>query len=193
MDIAAINSLDETILYGIQNLFGSPALDAFFPYFTMLGEAGLVWIVIAIGMNASRKWRFWGICIIVAIVVTLLANELGLKHAIARTRPYIALGFKSIMLDNPTSYSFPSGHAGMSFAAATVISRSPAKVFFKFLVWILALLICFSRLYLFAHYPSDVLVGAILGSIYALIVVAIALRIRENRERQKKTGKHMAA
>ncbi|MBQ9068846.1 MAG: phosphatase PAP2 family protein [Eggerthellaceae bacterium] len=174
--------MDASILYGIQDALGSPALDAFFPYFTMLGEAGAIWVAIAVGMLFSRKWRFWGICIIVALLLTLVVNELCLKHLVERIRPYIALGFDSIMLDNPTSYSFPSGHAGCSFAAATVIALSPAKRYWKVVVWVLALLICFSRLYLFAHYPSDVLVGAILGTIYALIAVKVGLAIRKKRK-----------
>ena len=177
--------MDASILYGIQDLLGNPVFDAVLPYFTLIGEKGLIWVILAVGMMLSRKRRFWGACIFAALVAVLLINELGLKHLIARTRPYIELGWNSIMLDNPTSNSFPSGHAACSFAAATVISLSPAKGRWKALVWVLALVICFSRLYLFAHYPSDVLVGALLGAAYALLAVRIGLRIREKREQAK--------
>ena len=181
--------MDTGILYGIQDVFANPALDAFFPAFTQIGEFGLVWLVLGICMLFSRKWRFWGICIIASVACVGLFNELGLKHFVGRTRPYIAEGYASILADPPTSPSFPSGHAGCAFAACVVLTLSPAKARWKVLAWLLALALCFSRLYLFVHYPTDVLAGAVLGTLYAFVVVKIATYIRDKRNTAAR-GKH---
>lgn len=185
-------SIDTGILYGIQDVLRNPVFDAFFPYFTWLGEFGALWIVVGLALTFSRKWRFWGICMLVSIACVGLINELGLKNLIARTRPYIVENFPTIHFFPPTSYSFPSGHAACAFAAATIVTLSPAKRYWKALVCVIAILIAFSRLYLFVHYPTDVLAGAIVGTILALIVVLIAKRIRERRNASSGSGKHAA-
>lgn len=182
--------MDTDILYGIQDTLKHPILDAVLPYFTWLGEAGAMWIVIGICMLFSRKWRFWGICLLASLACVGLINELGIKHLVARVRPYIVEGYNTLHFFPPTSYSFPSGHAGCSFAAATVLAFSPIKRYWKVLVWIVTLAISFSRLYLFVHYPSDVLVGAILGTLYAIVVVRVALAIRARRQSDTPHGKH---
>ena len=182
--------MDTDILYGIQEHASHPILDAVFPYFTFLGEAGIMWILIGVCMLFSRKWRFWGICLLSSLACVYLLNELGLKHLMERVRPYIAEGYNTLHFFAPTSYSFPSGHAGCAFAAATVIALSPAKRYWKVLVFIVASLIAYSRLYLFVHYPSDVVVGSLLGILYAIAVVKIALTIREKRQGEGHSGKH---
>ena len=184
--------MDTDILYGIQDVLGNPVFDAVLPYFTLLGEAGAMWIVIGICMLFSRKWRFWGICLLASLACVGLINELGIKHLVERVRPYIAEGYNTLSFFPPTSHSFPSGHAGCSFAAATVLAFSPVKRYWKVLAWVMALAISFSRLYLFVHYPSDVLVGAILGTLYAIVVVKVALAIRARRNSSAANGKHAA-
>ncbi len=181
-------NMDEIILYGIQDTLGNPFFDAFLPYFTFLGEAGALWVVIGVCMLFSRKWRFWGMCLLASLLCVLIFNELGLKHLVGRVRPYIALGYDTLHFFAPTSYSFPSGHAGCAFTAATIIAFSPAKKGWKALVWVVAIAIAFSRLYLFVHYPSDVLVGAVLGTIYAIVVVRVGLWLQNRRDAS--AGKH---
>ena len=184
--------MDTGILYGIQEHAGHPFLDAVLPYFTFLGEAGALWILIGVCMLFSPKWRFWGICLLVSLACVGLFNELGIKNLIGRIRPYIAEGYDTLHFFAPTSFSFPSGHTGTSFAAATVLTLAPIKKHWKVLVWIVALLIAFSRLYLFVHYPTDVLAGAILGVLYAFIVVKVGLAIRKRRQGNASHGKHAA-
>ena len=184
--------MDIGILYGIQDIFAHPVLDTFFTYFTFLGEAGAIWIVIGLCMLLSPRYRFWGICVLASLACVGLINELGIKHLVERVRPYIEYHFATPHLFPPTSYSFPSGHAGCSFAAATVLTLAPIKKHWKTLAWIMALLISFSRLYLFVHYPSDVLVGALLGALYGYLVVKAGLAIRARRSGDAAQGKHAA-
>ena len=184
--------MDLSILYSIQDTCAHPALDAFFTYFTLLGNAGALWILIGLCMLLSPKWRFWGMCVLAALACVGLINELGIKNLVERVRPYIEHGIATPHIFPPTSYSFPSGHTGCSFAAATVLALAPIKKHWKALAWIVALLISFSRLYLFVHYPTDVLVGAVLGTLYGYLVVKAGLALRARRSGSAAHGKHAA-
>lgn len=184
--------MDLSILYSIQDVCAHPALDAFFRYFTLLGNAGALWIVIGLCMLLSPKWRFWGMCVLAALACVGLINELGIKNLVERVRPYIEHGIATPHIFPPTSYSFPSGHTGCSFAAATVLTLAPIKKHWKALAWIVALLISFSRMYLFVHYPSDVLVGALLGALYGFLVVKVALALHAKHSSNAAPGKHAA-
>ncbi len=75
-------------------------------------------------------------------------------------------------------YSFPSGHTGSSFAAAVVLFCRLSKRLSSFLL-LLAFLIGFSRLYVGVHYPSDIIVGAISGTLIALVLLWIERCIKK--------------
>ena len=97
-----------------------------------------------------------------ALLGSLIINNLILKNLIARIRPYEIINGLVPLIEKPTDYSFPSGHTGSSFAAACILYRKLPKRF-GIPALILAILIGFSRLYLGVHYPSDVLCGIISG------------------------------
>ena len=170
--------MDLLILEQIQEHLANPFLDAVMPYFTLLGSAGALWIAIGVALLFSKQYRFWGICLLVSLACVGLFNELGIKNLVERVRPYIAHEMETLHLMPPTSYSFPSGHTGTSFAAATVIALMPIRRRWKALAWATAVLMAFSRLYLNVHYPTDVLAGAVLGVLYALAVVAVGKRVK---------------
>ena len=174
--------MDSIILMWIQAVFGSAALDAALPVVTALGNAGAVWIALGVALAITRKYRFWGITLLVALALVGVLNELLLKSLIARERPFIADPTIQLLVTAPSGYSFPSGHAGTSFAAATVIAFMPIQTKWKVGVWILAILIAFSRMYLFVHYPSDIVAGALLGTLYGIVVVQVAMRMRQRRQ-----------
>lgn len=111
-----------------------------------------------------------------ALLGSLIINNLILKNLIARIRPYEIINGLVPLIEKPTDYSFPSGHTGSSFAAACILYRKLPKRF-GIPALLLAMLIGFSRLYLGVHYPSDVLFGIISGvgiSYVAEIVTAKA-------------------
>jgi undecaprenyl-diphosphatase len=102
-----------------------------------------------------------GIMLLGSLLLCFLLGNLLLKPLVGRIRPCDIHSSIPLLIARPTDYSFPSGHTMSSFAAANIIFH--ANVELGIAAYILALLIAFSRLYLYVHYPSDVLAGMILG------------------------------
>ena len=105
-----------------------------------------------------------------ALLCGLIFGNLLLKPLIARVRPYDLREGIELLISKPSDYSFPSGHTLASFEAAVVLMVRERKRF-GWAALVLAVLIAFSRLYLYVHYPSDVLGGILLGTAFALFSV----------------------
>ena len=106
-----------------------------------------------------------------ALLLMLIIGNLTLKPLVARIRPYEFAHHVRLIIDTPTDFSFPSGHTFASFASAVSIFLFHKKE--GFIALTLAALIAFSRLYLYVHFPTDILAGIILGIIVAFISRAI--------------------
>ncbi len=145
-------------------------LDPLFEALSYLGSFGFVWLAIALGISGfswSRPWLWTrvGVAILVAESVSG-----GLKEWSGRDRPPLANPDPGPLVDLPATYSFPSGHATVSFACATVLALAVPRLGLP--LYALAALIALSRVYVGVHYPFDVLAGAVLG-----VAIAIALRM----------------
>lgn len=129
-----------------------------------LGDAGLIWILLAAVLLMMPKTRKVGILVSTALALDVLTCNVILKPFIARTRPYDINTAVELLIQAPRDYSFPSGHTAASFAAAAALWFANKK---KLAVpaLVLAVLIAFSRMYFYVHYPTDVLGGAILGMV----------------------------
>ena len=119
------------------------------------------------------------------MTVTLLFGELTLKNIICRLRPCNVFTDFPMLIARPTSYSFPSGHTSSSFAAALILTLRHKKI--GWLAYIPAVLIAFSRIFLFVHYPTDVLAGILLGTLAALLTYFAAKAIQK-RQAEKRTA-----
>jgi undecaprenyl-diphosphatase len=144
-------------------------LDPLFEGLSLIGSFGILWLLVALaisGFSWSRPWLWTRVALAI-----LLAESLSgaLKHAFERDRPPVARPIPEPLLEAPTTYSFPSGHATVSFACATVLALAVPRLAVP--LYVLAALVAFSRVYVGVHYPGDVLAGAVLG-----VLVAIALR-----------------
>lgn len=148
-------------------------LDSLMKLITQLGDSALVWIVCAIMLILPRKTRRSALSIAGALVLVLVVCDFMLKGLAARPRPCDyppwqgGLFVYPSVIPTPGTFSYPSGHAATSFAAATVLQRGKGKRAFP--AWILAALIAFSRVYLGVGYLTDVIAGAIIGTFCALI------------------------
>jgi undecaprenyl-diphosphatase len=146
------------------------ALDWFFEGLSYAGSYGLVWLALAVAISGFSWGRPW-LWTRVAVAILLAESISGtLKVWVKRDRPPLSRPVPEPLLESPSTYSFPSGHATVSFACATVLALAVPRL--RVPLFVLAALISFSRVYVGVHYPFDVLAGAVLG-----VAIAIALRM----------------
>jgi undecaprenyl-diphosphatase len=167
----SIQEFDNFLLLYIKNYLHTPFMDRVMVLFTTLGNMGIVWIVMAILLMISKRYRRIGFMALVAIILGAVLGEGILKHLVKRIRPSADIPAMKLLITKPLSFSFPSGHTTSSFAAAGILFRYFKKYAIGF--FILASLIAFSRLYLYVHYPTDVLAGVVLGLICSRITISL--------------------
>lgn len=154
-------------LYTLQELH-NPILDKIMIFITNLGNAGIFWICLGLLLLVIPKTRKCGICMLLAMALTFILGNLILKNVVARPRPFTVATEIALKIPQPGEYSFPSGHTMNAFSGATTIFLFYRKPGVAALV--LAALIAFSRMYLFVHYPTDILGGVVLGIVDALLI-----------------------
>lgn len=156
-------NIELSILDWIQTLH-TPFLDKSMVFITRLGDAGIIWIVLSIVLLLIPKTRKSGVVMVAALVADVLLCNIVLKNLVARTRPYDVNTGVHLLVAKLHDYSFPSGHTAASFASVTALYLAGEKKLWKFAL-VLACLIAISRLYLYVHYPTDVLGGILFGVI----------------------------
>ena len=157
--------MEFSFLYGIPR--GS-VLDAFFLGVTKVaGSYGQIWVIIALLLLVFKKTRRAGVSLLIAYVGVFLVGQLGLKNLISRPRPCQIDTAFPLLVARPFSSSFPSTHSAWAFAGATAIFLRHKKA--GIAAYVAAILIGFSRLYLFLHFPTDVLIGAGMGVVLGIL------------------------
>ncbi len=162
-----IQSLDLQILDWIQQHLRTPFWDGFMPVLTSLGEYGIIWIAVAVLFLFRKSRRRCGLTVGIGLIAGVLIGNVFLKKLIARPRPCWIDPSVTLLINNPTDYSFPSGHTLSGFIAAVILFRHDRRIGLP--AMILAAAIAFSRLYLYVHYPSDILAGIILGIVIGIV------------------------
>ena len=165
-------SFDLPILDWIQAHLQCGFLDAVMPIVTLFGEGGIFWIAWAVLMLVFPKTRKTGIAMAIALIMGVLICNVTLKPLIGRPRPYdyqlehFGVTIK-LLIDAQHDYSFPSGHTIASFEAAVALLLNDKRMGIPAMV--IAVLVTFSRLYLYVHYPTDVLVSVVLGILFGIL------------------------
>ena len=155
------------ILDFIRNNMSCSFLDYSMQGISFLANVGWIWIVSAIVLFIIPKTRKIGLAVACALIFSLIICNITIKPIIARVRPYDLREGIELIIARPTDFSFPSGHTSISFAGAIPIFLQNKKLGIPALI--LAILIAFSRLYLYVHFPTDVLGGIVVGSICGVL------------------------
>lgn len=173
--------LDGNILLWIQENLRFEWLTPVMLFITKLGGLGRIWIVMGLILFCFKRTRRAGFATLLALFFSLAINNVLLKNLFARTRPYEVVEGLLLLSERATDFSFPSGHAGSSFAAATAVFCMMKESRLKWAALVLAVVMAFTRLYIGIHYPTDVLCGIITGILCGLASVWVMSRLEAFR------------
>ena len=173
-------AFDLPILDWIQSNLQSAFMDFIMPIITLFGDAGIFWIACAVVLLFIPKYRKAGLSMGIALLLGVLVCNVTMKPLFARIRPY---DYKEqylntlipLLVERQHDFSFPSGHTIASFEACTALMLRDKRLGIP--ATLLAILIAFSRLYLYVHYPTDVIASVILGICFGFLGTWIVNRI----------------
>ena len=178
---------DITVLCWFQAI-QNPVLTPVLKLFTLIGEAGAVWIAVGILLLARKDSRSAGMAVLLSLVFCLVTGNAFLKNVVARPRPCWRAPDIEMLIAIPRDYSFPSGHTMSSFAAAVGVYIWNRKWGIAALAG--AVIIAASRMYFYVHYPTDVLAGAVIGIFLAVLSRWIIDKVAiHNAEKGRKSEK----
>lgn len=163
----------------------------FFEFITIFGNGGIFFLVLGAVLLLFKKTRMSGFCVLLAIGVGSLFTNLILKPSVARPRPYTFEEFRQIWLNVgghiQSEFSFPSGHTTVATTSMTALFLSTNRKK-SFWLLIIPILMGLSRIYLVAHYLSDVIGGLIVGGIAGAIgyyLIKLVFDILERNSQNK--------
>jgi membrane-associated phospholipid phosphatase len=154
-------------------------LNPVFEGLSYAGSYGALWLAIAIVFALLRRRPEIFVSALVADVLGELSTD-ALKAAIPRSRPHL-----HPLVSVPHTHSFPSGHAAISFACATVVGAAEPRA--RLPLYVLAALVAWSRVYVGVHYPSDVAAGALIGIALGYVVIRALPLLARARRRSRRT------
>ena len=166
-----IQAVDDKVIDNIIKI-RSPLKNRIMIAASSAGNGGMIWFAVCMPFLIYAPWRLTGVNIIFALAFTQTLCELILKHIVRRERPVWKLADEEQLIHRPKYYSFPSGHTSASFCvvAVALLRCQPITIL---LVFIIAVMVAVSRVYLRVHYLSDVLVGMVLGLLCGMASVSL--------------------
>lgn len=168
----SLQDLEMNIMYAIQHLRCGFLDSLMVGLTTIVGSYGYLWVAVGALMCFFKKTRKAGAAVLISYAFVYLGGNLLLKDWIARPRPCHIDETIELLVKRPSSFSCPSTHTAWSFGAATAIAMELKKKW-GIPVCVLAAVIGFSRLYLFVHFPTDVLFGVALGIAFGIAAAYI--------------------
>lgn len=163
--------MSELAILDAMQAWHTPWLDPLVAAFTSTSDVGQLWIILGIVLLFFRRTRKAGVGVLVAVVLGAVVTNLTVKPLLMRPRPCDVNPAVAMIIPRPDGSSFPSGHTTAAFAAAAALwfardPKAPAGLVVG--VTVAAVLMGLSRMYCYVHYPTDVLAGAIVGTLAGL-------------------------
>lgn len=168
-------SLELSFLNFLQTLH-TPVLDKMMIFFTHLGDQGFIWVCLSLILLIIPKTRKTGLILFIALIVDTIICNLLLKNIFMRPRTFLFNTNISLLISQPHDYSFPSGHTAASFSVVCALYLLKEKKLFIITLPI-ACIIAFSRMYLYVHYPTDILGGILIGILCGFISYILSFKI----------------
>ena len=178
-----ITNIDFAILDWIQAHMKCGFMDTVMPIITGFCDDGIFFIALTILLLIIPRTRKLGLAAAFALIINHVATNLVIKNIVCRPRP-CHLREVEMLVKIPSSFSFPSGHTSTSFAVTFALMFLDREKWLRWLpVGILSCLIALSRLYLYVHFPTDVLGGLVVGLCSAILAVFLAKKCPWPREK----------
>ena len=174
---------DLSVLRFIRHNIANPVLDFIMPVITLIGEDGILWIAVAIALLCFKKTRKAGFVMALSLIIGLVTVNLTIKPLVGRIRPYV-IDNVPILVESLSDGSFPSGHTTACFECAVSLVLCGYKKW-GYVSLAAAVLVGFSRLYLYVHFPSDVITGAVIGTAAAFLSCFIVNKLCDKYEKSK--------
>ena len=178
-----IQKWDERVLAFIQRNMHCAFLDALMPIISALGNFGGIWVLSGLIFLITTTYRFNGILLLSMLTLGVLVGNVAIKPYVARLRPCHRYPDWPLLVNRPKDYSFPSCHTLAAFISVPILLWTHPMIGIFGLV--MAVLIAFSRMYLFVHYPSDVLAAVVIGLTMPVGIVLILFRIMGGFRRRR--------
>lgn len=178
----SVTSWDLSVLDYIRANFTCKFFDVVSVVMALLADHGIFCIVLAAVLIAIPKTRKTGLCLGIAFAFGGFFGNLIIKNLVGRVRPYEISGV-DIIVKRLTDYSFPSGHTLFAFEAAGVTFIREKKSIFA-ITLLLAFAMALSRLYLYVHYPTDVIVAVVMGFAFGIIGGILGVKLYDSLARK---------
>ena len=164
-----IQQLDEQALVWIAEHVRCAVLDPLMKVYTQMGNTGMLFIALGVLLLLFKPTRRAGLSALCAMLIGFIVVNLTIKPLVSRPRPWLAIEDFVNLVPEHDPNSFPSGHTNAAFAFALAVCMSAPKKWMKVSAVCAAAVMGLSRLYVGVHFPSDVLAGAVIGSLCGLL------------------------
>ena len=154
------------VLFWIRDNLSCGFMDTLMPAVSLFCTADIVWFLLALFLIHRKETRRVGIILLVALIISIVICNLFLKPVVGRIRPYEVYDV-SLLVPASTEFSFPSGHTTGVTVVTTVVCMYFRKWMYPMIAFAIAVM--FSRMYLFMHYPTDILGGVAVGVISVMM------------------------